>query len=243
LNRWCKRFLHLKIRDEFGSSKLEAMKYAPSLLISIFIIAAACGANPSVAQKAAAGNKPVGGSCEGCEAIYESPVPFEKLNATDTFPDFNEKGPKLVISGIVYQSNGKTLAADVVLYAYHTDQQGIYPTKGNEKGWDKRHGYLRAWVKTDKEGRYTFYTLKPAPYPGQDAPAHIHITVKEPGKNEYYIAEYLFEDDPLLARHPPAKAPRGGSGVLKLRKEEDHYYATRDIVLGRNVPDYPVAGK
>ena len=45
----------------------------------------------------------VGGRCEGCEAIYESPIPFEKLSTTDTLPDFNEPGPKILISGIVYE--------------------------------------------------------------------------------------------------------------------------------------------
>ena len=34
----------------------------------------------------------VGGSCEGCEAVFESPVPFDKLNNVDTLPDFNDRG-------------------------------------------------------------------------------------------------------------------------------------------------------
>src|SRR5215217_3882971 len=64
----------------------------------------------------------IGGRCEGCEAIYESPVSFEKLSWADTLPDFNEPGPKLEISGTVYQKDGKIPAAGVVLYVYHTDQ-------------------------------------------------------------------------------------------------------------------------
>lgn len=125
----------------------------------------------------------VGGSCEGCEAIYESPVPFEQLKNVDTLPDFNERGPKLEISGIIYQNDGKTPAKDVVLYVYHTDQKGVYPTKGDEKGWAKRHGYLRGWVKTDQNGFYKFYTLLPASYPNSKAPKHIHPTIKETDKN------------------------------------------------------------
>ena len=77
----------------------------------------------------------VGGACEGCEAIHESPVPFEKLSSIDTLPDFHDEGPKLEISGIVFHPDGKTPARDVVLYVYHTDQTVIYPTTGNEKGW------------------------------------------------------------------------------------------------------------
>ena len=54
--------------------------------------------------------KHVGGNCEGCEAIYEGSVPFEKLTNTATLPDYNEPGPKLEISGIVYQRDGKSPA-------------------------------------------------------------------------------------------------------------------------------------
>jgi protocatechuate 3,4-dioxygenase beta subunit len=60
-------------------------------------------------------NVHVGGKCEGCEAIYESPIPFEKLSWIDTLPDFNETGPRLEISGTIYQVDGKTPAKDVVL--------------------------------------------------------------------------------------------------------------------------------
>ena len=111
--------------------------------------------------------KKVGGGCEGCEAIYESPVSFEKLSSIGTLPDFNDPGPKIEISGIVYQRDGKTPAKDVVIYIYHTDQKGVYPKRGDEKGWGKRHGYIRGWVKTDKKGIYKFYTQKPAAYPGR----------------------------------------------------------------------------
>ena len=30
----------------------------------------------------------VGGRCEGCEAIYETPIPFDQLDHIDTLPDF-----------------------------------------------------------------------------------------------------------------------------------------------------------
>src|SRR5215218_6765936 len=68
--------------------------------------------------------KNVGGSCEGCEAIYETSVPFASLSWVDTLPDFHEEGPQLEVSGIVYQRDGKTPAPNVILYVYHTDQQG-----------------------------------------------------------------------------------------------------------------------
>jgi protocatechuate 3,4-dioxygenase beta subunit len=79
----------------------------------------------------------VGGPCEGCEAVHESPVPFAQLSWTDTLPDFNEPGLKLKVSGTVYKWDGKTPAAGVVLYVYHTNQKGVYPKRGDETGWGR----------------------------------------------------------------------------------------------------------
>jgi protocatechuate 3,4-dioxygenase, beta subunit len=186
----------------------------------------------------------VGGICEGCEAVYESPIPFEKLSSTDTLPDFGEQGPKIEISGVVYQRDGKTPAKDVIIYVYHTDQGGNYTPGKNAKDWEKRHGYIRGWVKTDQNGFYRFYTLRPASYPNSRAPQHIHVTIKEADKNEYWIDEFVFEDDPFLTKkEKDAIRGRGGNGIVKLVPGNGLSKATRNIILGLNVPDYPNAGK
>ncbi|HYF30739.1 MAG TPA: hypothetical protein VD993_06445 [Chitinophagaceae bacterium] len=182
----------------------------------------------------------VGGACEGCEAIHESPIPFNKLSWIDTLPDFNEPGPKMVISGIIYKADGKTPAKDVVLYIYHTDQHGNYSRKGNEKGWGLRHGYIRGWVKTNEKGEYKFYTLRPASYPNSEAPQHIHPTIKEPGKNEYWIDEFVFDDDPHLKPGERKQLQqRGGSGIIRLQNKNGLLVGERNIVLGKNIPNYP----
>ncbi len=180
----------------------------------------------------------VGGPCEGCEAVFE--YGSKKLTSIDTLPDFKEPGPKLEISGTVYQADGKTPARDVILYIYHTDQKGVYPQKGSETGWAKRHGYLRGWIKTNADGRYKFYTLRPASYPNTRAPQHIHPVIKEPNRNEYYIDEYLFADDPYLdEKEKASQQKRGGSGIIALTKKQDGtWVGKRDIVLGLNIPNY-----
>lgn len=209
------------------------MKITTGILLMIIISMSVYGQTVS---------KKIGGGCEGCEAIHESPVAFDKLPSSVTLPDYNSGGNKIEISGIVYQRDGKTPAKDVVLYIYHTNEKGVYPTKGNEKGWARRHGYIRGWVKTDANGFYQFYTLRPGAYPSRKDPEHIHLTVKEPDKNEYYLDDYLFADDPLLPAKRPAN-PRGGDGVLKLLPPEKNVaHATRHIILGLNIPDYPYAG-
>ena len=103
-----------------------------------------------------------------------------------------------MISGIIHHADGKTPSKDVVLYIYHTDQDGNYSNKKNEKGWAGRHGYIRGWMKTNEKGQYKFYTLMPASYPNSNAVKHIHPTIKEPGTNEYYIDEYIFDNYPFL---------------------------------------------
>lgn len=180
----------------------------------------------------------VGGPCEGCEAIFE--YGDEKLAAVDTLPDYNTSANKIKVSGTVYLPDGKTPAKDVILYIHHTNQHGIYPMKGNETGWAKRHGYIRGWIKTDSNGEYSFYTHKPGVYPSRSEPAHIHLTVLEPNRKYYWLSDYYFEGDSLLTeKEINPEAPRGGStGLLKLRKENGLWIGTRDIVLGKNVPEY-----
>ena len=195
-------------------------------------------------QSSQAGNKTVpgkivGGTCEGCEVINTSPVSFDKLNWVDTLPDFNEPGPKLAISGRVYKHDGKTPAKNVVLYVYHTDQTGHYTNKYNEAGYAGRNGYIKGWVKTNEKGEYKFFTLMPGHYPGTNIPAHIHPIIKEPGLNEYYIDEYLFDNDPALTSSERAKEEkRGGSGIISLQKKDGVLYGERNIVLGLNIPNY-----
>ena len=182
----------------------------------------------------------VGGSCEGCEAIFESPIAFEKLLPVDTILGFIENVPKMLVTGTVFHHDGKTPAKDVVIYIYHTDREGNYPTTGKEKGWGRRHGYHRGWVKTDEKGNYAFYTFRPASYPNSNNPQHIHVTIKEPGKTAYWIDEYHFEDDPLFnSEMKNREQKRGGSGIIKPVTATDLLTVNRNIILGMNVPGYP----
>ena len=181
----------------------------------------------------------IGGPCEGCMALYE--YRGKTLTPRDTLADFHLQGPKMKISGTVFNKDGKTPASSIIIYLYHTDQNGVYPKKGDEKGWGKRHGYLRGWAKTDENGKYEFYTLKPAAYPGRNVPAHIHITIKEPRLKEYYIDDILFDDDPYLTSSERNKRRnRGGPGIIELvRNRNGLLECKRDIILGMNIPNHP----
>lgn len=207
------------------------LKY--SLLISCLIIASC-----SHSQNSESVVSHVGGRCEGCEAALE--YGSRLLTNTVTLPDYEQATEKLEISGTIYQQDGETPASDVILYVYHTDAKGIYPKKGNETGWGKRHGYIRGWLKTDESGRYTINTFRPASYPNTSIVAHIHATIKEEDLNPYYINDFLFDDDEHLSdRQRNNPNPRAGSGVLQTQKLGKTWLANRDIFLGKNIPNYP----
>ena len=179
----------------------------------------------------------IGGPCEGCEALHE--YGDRTLTQTDTLPKFSISEPKLKLTGTVFRNDGKTPADNVIIYIYQTNREGIYERKGDEKGWARRHGHIRGWAKTGKDGQYTFYTFQPGAYPNRRIPAHIHITVKEPGKNEYYLDDFVFDDDPLLTQSERERMrKRGGSGISIPIMRDGILTIERDLILGLNIPDY-----
>ncbi len=175
--------------------------------------------------------------CEDCELMFEG-IP-EKISWETTIAGSNELGEPLIISGVFYKQDGKTPAPGVVLYVYHTDNSGHYSPGPNQK-LGKRHGHLRGWMKTDKEGRYQFKTIRPAAYPNRKDPQHIHPIIKESDASIYWIDEYLFDDDPLVTAEVRARQDkRGGSGIIQLKKNENGVWiGQRDIILGLNVPTH-----
>ena len=182
----------------------------------------------------------VGGGCDGCELMFDG-MPGV-LSWETVIAGASEPGERLEISGRILHRDGRTPARDVILYCYHTDAAGYYSPAPEQTGSVRRHGHLRGWMKTGADGRYRFRTIRPAPYPGRGIPAHIHPVVKEPDKNEYYVDEYLFDDDPLVTAEVRAKAEnRCGSGIIHLtRTPAGVLVGTRDLVLGLNIPNYPV---
>lgn len=194
------------------------------------------------------GDQNVGGPFENSDYIYQQ-MPVE-ISSIDTSPEWKEPGIKLLVTGTIYKQDSKTPAPGVILYYYHTNTEGKYQHKPgeprsmppNDKG--QTHGNIRGWVKTDSKGRYSIYTIRPGVYPNFDEPAHIHVTIKEPGFKEYYIDDFVFDDDKFLTSAKRKKLEnRGGSGVLRLVSKNGLLVGERDIILGLNIPGYPNADK
>lgn len=183
---------------------------------------------------------------------FDKSLPFyyhmpKKLSANDTSPGYKQHGQKILLTGTVYATDGKTPVPDVILYYYHTNSEGVYATKESEQRnmpknkLGQTHGYIRGWLKTDKHGKYSIYTVKPETYPRRDEPAHVHISLKDNNMKEpYYIDDFVFDDDPrLTSRRRIEMENRGGSGVIRFVRKGSLLIGERNIILGLNIPNYP----
>ena len=181
----------------------------------------------------------VGGPFENSEYLFiDMPT---NIKASDTSPGWSQPGQKLLITGTIYKLDGKIPAPNVIMYYYHTDRDGYYSSTKNTSSKASKHGDIRGWVKSDSNGNYSIFTVRPAAYPSSLEPAHIHPSILEPNiGNPYYIHAFVFEDDPLLTDAKRENMPsRGGSGILSFVKQGDLQVAKHDIILGLNIPNYP----
>jgi protocatechuate 3,4-dioxygenase beta subunit len=118
----------------------------------------------------------------------------------------SDKDEPMIISGTVFQSDGKTPAPNVLIYFYHTDSEGIYG-RGNGEA---KHGHFRGWTLTDAKGRYEFGSIKPASYPNRTFAAHIHMTLTGENFKEDWIDSILFEGDKFISAQERNQAGRKG---------------------------------
>ena len=219
--------------------------HRPGLFLMLLSILTGCSgqtknSNPNQQTNTPSINKLVGGGCDGCELMYID-IPTN-ISSVDTSAGWAAKGQKLLVTGTVFKHDGKTPVPNVIIYYWQTDHNGYYlPKQGlNEKA--KRHGHIRGWIKSDEYGKFSIYTIRPAPYPNENIPAHIHTSIKEPNiDNEYYLDEFVFDDDRLLTgAKRKALENRGGSGILRVLISGDLQIAEHNIILGLNIPNYPV---
>lgn len=172
--------------------------------------------------------------CEGCEAVFEHAV--TTLGPVCTLAGPTEPGEKLVLSGVVTWPDGVRPAQGVIVYAHQTNAAGRYANGSRQTAWSRRHGRLRGWAKTRADGRYTFLTIKPGPYPDRTMPAHIHLFIGEPGRQPYYIDDVVFDGEfGVTAGYRSGQELRGGSGIVRLKRRPDGtLLAIRNIILERH---------
>lgn len=154
----------------------------------------------------------------------------EQLTNIDTIPDYRSMTNKLKLTGTVYQSDGVTPAKDVILFIEQPDEDGDFELRNTG---DNRYVLHRGWVKTDADGKYTFYTFVPGNDRRYNQLQQIFPIIKESSKDEYPLETFLFDEDPLLSKACRKKLAKKGdtSRILKLKKEDGLLVAQRDIIL------------
>lgn len=187
--------------------------------------------NDTLAQKSGEGilslikknAKPAG--AEGMGAIdAPSSVSWRTALAKET-----DEGEPMIISGTVFQADGKTPAPNILIYLYHTDMYGIYGKRGEHK-----HGKHRGWMLTDEKGNYEFRSIRPASYPNTTISAHVHMTLTGKDFEEDWIDSILFEGDRFISERERNQAGRKGgfNPILKLEKDAKGILrGVRDIKL------------
>lgn len=128
----------------------------------------------------------------------------------------DEPGERLVLKGTLYGPDGSTPLPNITLYAYQTDATGVYSRPVD----DSRNPRLKAWAKTDAQGRFEFDTIRPGSYPGGGNPAHIHVVLSE-GERQVGVDECWFEGDRYLTASMKQREEGSGkfSRILRVSKD------------------------
>jgi protocatechuate 3,4-dioxygenase beta subunit len=134
----------------------------------------------------------------------------------------SEPGSPLVINGRVYQTDGRTPAAGITVFAYQTDRTGVYDVPSNgPHSWR-----LKGWAVTDAEGRFQFRTIRPASYPNATVPQHVHLHLEGPNLPRRWTTELEFDDDPKMTARSREISRQAGmfGGVRPVTKRDgiDH---------------------
>jgi len=148
-----------------------------------------------------------------------------RLTSVERIAPAAESGTPFIVKGVVLDRSGNP-AAGAEVFAYHTDKTGLYAAPDAADPWR-----LKGWAITDAQGRFELRTIRPAPYPNANIPAHVHLHVTTSccGRQE---REMVFEDDPLVNKafhdqHGPDSMFLYGRPIVKADGSQEVTYAIR----------------
>lgn len=121
-------------------------------------------------------------------------------------------GPAMLVEAVVKDMDGNPVP-DADADIWHSSPVGLYEQQDAEQA----EMNLRGMFKTDKDGKFWFWSVKPAGYPlpvdgplgallkaqkrQHFRPAHLHVMIVKPGYKTM-ISQVYDKDDPLIDRDP-----------------------------------------
>ena len=101
---------------------------------------------------------------------------------------------------------------------------------------EDRYVFHRSWIKTDADGRYTFYTFVPGGDRRYNQLQQIFPVIKAPSSEAYVVESFLFDEDPLLTKTCRKRMTKKGdpTRILKLKTEDGIFVGERNITLKPN---------
>jgi protocatechuate 3,4-dioxygenase beta subunit len=116
-------------------------------------------------------------------------------------------GQRIVVSGSLLDEDGRP-QADQVIEIWQANAAGRYLHKIDQHDAPLDPNFSGAGiVRTDREGRFRFLTIKPGAYPWGNhhnawRPAHIHFSLFGPSFSTRLVTQMYFPDDPLIPLDP-----------------------------------------
>lgn len=192
----------------FGASMIQAPDIAPMTTRRTFLTLLALA--PLAGREAIAGCQPTQRDQLGPFYVPGQPLQGDLCASA--------KGGRLTISGRVLGMPDCRPLAGALVEVWQTDAKGEYTLVTGAR--PDPGCLLRASLKTDGDGRYSFRTIRPGVYPGR--PAHIHYRVSHPDFRTL-VTQLYFRDD-SRPRWPTSLA-------IELARGEDGFAGTFDLVL------------
>jgi protocatechuate 3,4-dioxygenase beta subunit len=116
-------------------------------------------------------------------------------------------GERIFVHGRIVDEDGRPVRG-ALIEVWQANAAGSYRHKSDQMGMPLDPNFSGAGrILTDSEGRYTFKTIKPGPYPWKNhhnawRPAHIHFSLFGAGILSRLVTQMYFPGDPLLPLDP-----------------------------------------
>jgi protocatechuate 3,4-dioxygenase beta subunit len=130
-------------------------------------------------------------------------------------------GERIIVHGTVMDENGRPVPG-ALIEIWQANAGGKY-RHVNDKymaALDPNFGGCGRVV-SDAEGRYSFRTIRPGPYPFPNdgcawRPAHIHLSIFGHAFVQRLVTQFYFEGDPLIARCAIVNTVKGQAAIASL---------------------------